>query len=80
METAVQSNSGFRLTRSELIIYVVFAFLVVLWCHFKWNIRRYEKIAAKMPGPPSYPIIGSGLEFIGSNERKQTIYILLYLL
>lgn len=67
------SASGFRLTRSELTAYGVISFLVVLWCHYKWSRRHFEKLAAKMTGPPAYPIIGTGLQFIGTPQRKRII-------
>ncbi|RZF47741.1 hypothetical protein LSTR_LSTR006005 [Laodelphax striatellus] len=35
---------------------------------YKWRRRRLEKLAALMPGPPALPLIGNGLEFIGSTE------------
>lgn len=57
-------------TKSELTVYATISFLVVLWCNFKWNRRRFERVAAKMKGPQSYPIIGSGLEFVGSPQRE----------
>jgi len=55
----------------EIIAYLIVAILVVLWFHFKWNNRKFEKLTARMPGPPSYPIVGTGLEFLGSAERKE---------
>jgi cytochrome P450 family 4 len=66
------SVTGFQMSRTELTGYVVISFLVVLWCHYKWTRRRFENLAAKMTGPPAYPIIGSGLEFVGTPQRKRT--------
>ncbi|XP_060860448.1 cytochrome P450 4C1-like [Metopolophium dirhodum] len=54
---------------NEIIIYLSVVIIVVFWCYFKWNNRHFEKLAARMPGPPSYPIIGTGYKFIGSQER-----------
>lgn len=57
----------------EIIYYLIVVILVVLWCYFKWNNRHVEKLAARMPGPPTYPIIGTGYQFIGSPERNMKI-------
>lgn len=72
------SAGGFRLSRSELIAYAIISFLVVLWCHLKWNRRHYERLAAKMTGPPSYPIVGSGLEFVGTPQQVMEKIIKLF--
>lgn len=64
------SASGLRMTSTELTAYAVISFIVVLWCHYKWNRRHFEKLASKMTGPPAYPIIGAGLEFVGTPQRK----------
>ncbi|XP_022175938.1 cytochrome P450 4C1-like [Myzus persicae] len=53
----------------EIIVYLSVVILAVLWCNFKWNNRHFEKLYVKMPGPPSYPIVGIGLQFIGSQEQ-----------
>lgn len=65
------SVTGFRMSQTELIGYGMISFLVVLWCHYKWTRRRFESLAAKMTGPPAYPIIGAGLEFVGTPQRKR---------
>lgn len=69
--TSKHSVSGFRLTRQELTTYAVISFIVVLWCNYKWSRRHFEKLASKMTGPPAYPIIGAGLEFVGTPQRKE---------
>jgi len=56
---------------NEIIAYVIVVVLVVIWCYFKWQNRRFEKLAAIMPGPRSYPIIGTAYKFIGSSERNE---------
>lgn len=66
-----QSVGGFRLTRQELTTYAVISFIVVLWCNYKWSRRHFEKLASKMTGPPAYPIIGAGLQFVGTPQRKE---------
>jgi len=55
----------------EIIASIIVVVLVMVWCYFKWQNRHFEKLAASMPGPPAYPIIGSGYQFIGSSERNE---------
>jgi len=55
---------------NEIIVYLNVVIIVVFWYYLKWNNRHFEKLAAKMPGPPKYPIIGTGYQFIGSPERN----------
>jgi len=56
----------------EIILYVIVVLFVVIWCYFKWQQRPFEKLAAIMPGPTAYPIIGGGYQFIGlTSERKK---------
>jgi len=63
-------STSLRLSMPELTVYTIISFIVVLWCNYKWNRRQIERLAAKMKGPPAYPIIGTGFEFIGTPERK----------
>ncbi|XP_001951034.3 cytochrome P450 4C1 [Acyrthosiphon pisum] len=63
------SAGGPRMTSTELTAYGVISFIVVLWCHYKWNRRHFERLASKMTGPPAYPIIGAGLEFVGTPQQ-----------
>jgi len=55
----------------EVIVYIIGIVLLMVWSNFKWKIRRFEKLAAKMQGPPAYPIIGIGYQFIGSSTRNE---------
>jgi len=55
----------------EIIVYLNVIIIVVLWYYIKLKNRHFEKLAAIMPGPPSYPIVGIGLQFIGSQESNE---------
>ncbi|XP_050538613.1 cytochrome P450 4C1-like [Daktulosphaira vitifoliae] len=68
----------FRLARAELIGYGIIVFLVIVWCNIKWNRRFIDALAATLPGPPSYPLIGTGLEFIGTPQQIMERIIKLY--
>jgi len=59
------------MTITELILYAVISFIVILWCYFKWKQRPFERVALKMTGPPAYPIVGFVLELMGTPERKK---------
>ncbi|KAF0760023.1 cytochrome P450 4C1-like [Aphis craccivora] len=76
--TSKHATGGLRMTSTELTAYAVISFIVVLWCHYKWNRRHFERVASKMTGPPSYPIIGSGLEFIGTPQQVMERIIKLF--
>jgi len=69
--TSKHSAGGLRMTSIEFTAYTAICFIVVLWCHYKWNRRHFERVALKMTGLSSYPIIGSGFEFIGTPQRKK---------
>nr|DAD54391.1 TPA_exp: cytochrome P450 enzyme 8 [Aphis glycines] len=67
--TSKHSSGLLQMTITELTSYALVSFLVVLWCYFKWKNRDFEKIASKLKGPPSYPIIGSALASIGTHQQ-----------
>lgn len=56
------------LSVSGVLISVTFFTLLCYIIVFKWRRRRLEKLAAELPGPPALPIIGNGLEFLGTPE------------
>jgi len=55
----------------EIILYIVVVIFVVMWCYFEWQQRPFKKLAAIMPGPTAYPIIGVGYQFIGSTSQRK---------
>lgn len=63
---------NFKLTMIEIIAYIIIVIVMVMWCYIKWHNRPFEKLAAIMPGPPAYPIVGTAYQFIGlTPERKK---------
>ncbi|KAF0747583.1 Uncharacterized protein FWK35_00018805, partial [Aphis craccivora] len=67
--TSKHAAGRLRMTSTELTGYAVISFIVVLWCYFKWKQRPFERVASKMTGPPSYPIIGISLEVMGTPQQ-----------
>ncbi|XP_050438038.1 cytochrome P450 4C1-like [Adelges cooleyi] len=57
--TSVIINYALPSTKLEILFYGTIVFLVVIWCHMRWEHRRFYQLAAKLPGPPSYPMKGS---------------------
>lgn len=70
VHSKIYSTVKFRLTRTELTLYAVISLVLLLLLKIKLNSIRYEKFAAKISGPPAYPIIGSLLQFMGKPKRK----------
>jgi 4-amino-4-deoxy-L-arabinose transferase-like glycosyltransferase len=72
MDIVMELTSWIR--SKSIVCAVIFSVITVLWWfHYKWNRRDINRFAAKLKGPPSYPIIGSGLEFIGTSQRNLQI-------
>jgi cytochrome P450 family 4 len=75
MNKAIESMDGFRVSKFEFMMYGAIFLVIALWYYYKWNRKDVNRLAAKLKGPPSYPIIGSGLEFLGTPQRKLQIII-----
>ncbi|XP_050545269.1 cytochrome P450 4C1-like isoform X2 [Daktulosphaira vitifoliae] len=65
-------------TKAELVSCIIILFLVIFWCRIKWNRRFIDRFAAKLPGPPSYPLVGSALELTGTTQDVMEKIIQLY--
>lgn len=71
MQTTNYLMYGYDIIILDIIVYSIIVLTVMLWYISRWRARRFEKIAASMNGPPSYPIVGSWLNFIGTPNRKE---------
>ncbi|XP_075233074.1 cytochrome P450 4C1-like [Lycorma delicatula] len=63
LPTKLAPTSTFSVLMSCTIVLLFVSLLM-----YKWRRRRLEKLASLMPGPPALPILGNGLEFMGSPE------------
>lgn len=57
-------------SKAEILFILAVSVFLVMLAQYHWKRRRMYRMAAKIPGPPSYPIVGSGLMFIGSTESN----------
>ncbi|XP_008474809.1 cytochrome P450 4g15-like [Diaphorina citri] len=54
------------LTATTLFTYLIVPALVLWVVYYRMSRRRLYELAAKLPGPEGLPLVGKGLEFIGS--------------
>lgn len=56
---------------SSAIFYSLLIPAMILWfVYWKLSRRRLYKLAAQLPGPEGYPIIGNALELVGTPHCK----------
>jgi hypothetical protein len=69
---ALHSNNGVLIWLQMLLLLPpLLLFLFVCYTHFRYRRRRMEALAAKISGPPAWPIIGNALEFLGTTHGKE---------
>lgn len=59
------------LSHHELIVYTAVALALAAWFHWRWKHRHFMELAAKLPGPPSYPLIGTTSMFTHTYDGKE---------
>lgn len=60
---------------SSQMFYFLLVPLFVLWLfYFKLSRRNLNKHAAKIPGPPGYPIIGNLFDLMGSSHSEYRVF------
>lgn len=57
-------------TISELLIFALVVIGLTALLQYHWKRRRMYRMAAKIPGPTPFPIIGNAHLFAGSNLGK----------
>lgn len=62
--------AGLSETFTEMLIVIALVISVSALVQYHWRRRRLYRMAAKIPGPPTYPIIGNAHLFIGSPKSK----------
>ncbi|CAD1480279.1 unnamed protein product, partial [Heterotrigona itama] len=64
--TAAASASGFSATTVFLSLFIPAVVLYLIY--FRLSRRHMIELAEKIPGPPSLPLLGHALEFLGSSD------------
>jgi hypothetical protein len=52
--------------------------LLLCYASFRFRRRRMEALAAKLSGPPAWPLVGNALQLLGSTHGKGRIHFLRY--
>lgn len=52
-------------TVTRSLLCVTLGLLVALFVWYRWNRSRMEKMIEKIPGPPTWPLIGNAHLFLG---------------
>jgi hypothetical protein len=58
-----------------MVLLLVIIFLLLFYVHFRVRRRRMEALAAKISGPPAWPLVGNALQFLGTTQGKQRWYM-----
>lgn len=79
MESEVITGSVAKAPVSELSTLSMFFILlmpalILYYIYYHIVNKRMIQLAEKIPGPPSYPIIGNALEFLGSPDGKKIFF------
>lgn len=75
MAGRVASDLGSTAMSSSQMFYFLLVPLFVLWLiYFKLSRRNLNKHAAKIPGPPGYPIVGNLFDLMGSSHSEYTVF------
>jgi hypothetical protein len=56
-----------------IVIFALLAVLVAMFVQHKWKNRHLEALAKKLPGPGGWPILGSGLMFLGKTTAGKVL-------
>lgn len=54
----------------EILIYTTTVLILGAWFYWRWNHRHYLDLAKKLPGPPSYPFLGTTSMFVNTYDGK----------
>lgn len=57
---------------TEILMVLIISVSIILCVQYHWKRWRLYRMAAKIPGPIGYPLIGSALMFVGSTESNTT--------
>ncbi|XP_050530172.1 cytochrome P450 4C1-like [Daktulosphaira vitifoliae] len=52
----------------EMVIYSVSIIMLSIWFHWRWKNKRFCNLASKLPGPISYPFIGTASMYTPTYE------------
>jgi hypothetical protein len=64
------SNSVSVSVLLQMVPLVLVLCLVLCYVSFRFRRRRMEALAAKISGPPAWPLVGNALQLLGSTHGK----------
>lgn len=63
----------------ELLLVLFLCVLSTYIIQYYWIRRRMYYLASKIPGPPTYPIVGNSLSLIGKDTKGLLLFLSFHL-
>lgn len=76
---SVAATAATGMSASSVFLALLVPAIVLFFVYYRISRRHMLELAAKLPGPEGYPIIGNALEFMGSSDSKSLCFLFYFI-